>query len=185
MICLVLPTNSWHSNGYKLGPSSSRHLSIIIGSGIHTISALGRKKSRFNFTYRDIGNVGCINLPDFANYRSKDPIKSVTSASYLDLLLSIRRDGHLHTSIYQWVDFEIINFLFLSSNISSSQAYGVLSYNFYDALLMKGYFWGSVNFQVSYTNRNTSWNAWKRHSGSFMVDSGILLSNMKSPSHDS
>ena len=60
---------------------------------------------------------------------------STTSASYLDLLLSIERDGQLHTSIYDKRDdfnFHITNFLFLSSNIPSSPAYGVLSLNFYD-----------------------------------------------------
>ena len=51
-----------------------------------------------------------------------------TSASYLDLLLSIGRDGQLHTSIYDKRDdfnFHITNFPFLSSNIPSSPAYGV------------------------------------------------------------
>ena len=31
------------------------------------------------------------------------------------------------------------------------------------------------------SNRDTSWNVWNRHSGSFMVDKGILFSNMKFP----
>ena len=51
-----------------------------------------------------------------------------TSASYLDLLLSIGRDGQLHTSIYDKRDdfnFHITNFPFLRSNIPSSPAYGV------------------------------------------------------------
>ena len=51
-----------------------------------------------------------------------------TSASYLDLLLSIGRDGQLHTSLYDKRDdfnFHITNFPFLSSNIPSSPAYGV------------------------------------------------------------
>ena len=34
-------------------------------------------------------------------------------------------------------------------------------------------------YPVSYSNRDTLWNAWNRHSGSFMVDTGILLSNME------
>ena len=54
--------------------------------------------------------------------------ESTTSASYLDLLLSIGRDGQLHTSIYDKRDdfnFHITNFPFLSSNIPSSPAYGV------------------------------------------------------------
>ena len=58
----------------------------------------------------------------------KDTTESNTSASYLDLLLSIKRDGQLHTSIYDKRDdfnFHITNFPFLSSNIPTSPAYGV------------------------------------------------------------
>ena len=58
----------------------------------------------------------------------KDTTESITFASYLDLLLSIGRDGKLHTSVFDKRDdfnFHIINFPFLSSNIPSSPAYGV------------------------------------------------------------
>ena len=58
----------------------------------------------------------------------EDTTESTTSASYLDLLLSIGRDGQLHTSIYDKRDdfnFHITNFPFLSSNIPASPAYGV------------------------------------------------------------
>ena len=58
----------------------------------------------------------------------KDTTESNTSASYLDLLLSIGRDGQLRTSLYDKRDdfnFHITNFQFLSSNIPSSPAYGV------------------------------------------------------------
>ena len=51
-----------------------------------------------------------------------------TSAFYLNLLLSIRRDGQRHTSIYGKLDdfnFHITKFPFLSSNIHSSPTYGV------------------------------------------------------------
>ena len=54
--------------------------------------------------------------------------ESNTSASYLDLLLSIESDGQLRTSLYDKRDdfnFHITNFPFLSSNIPSSPAYGV------------------------------------------------------------
>ena len=60
----------------------------------------------------------------------KDTTESNTSASYLDLLLSIESDGHLCTSLYDKRDdfnFHITNFPFLSSNIQSSPAYDVLS----------------------------------------------------------
>ena len=62
------------------------------------------------------------------NFNLITNIKSDTSASYLDLLLSIGRDGQLRTSLYDKRDdfnFHITNFPFLSSNIPSSPAYGV------------------------------------------------------------
>ena len=58
----------------------------------------------------------------------KDTTESNTSASFLDLLLSIGRDGQLHTSIYDKRDdfnFNITNFPFLGSNIPTSPANGV------------------------------------------------------------
>ena len=58
----------------------------------------------------------------------KDTTESNTSASSLDLLLSIGRDGQLHTSLYDkrdYFNFHITNFPFLSSNIPSSPACGV------------------------------------------------------------
>ena len=93
--------------------------------------------SQFIFTYRYIDDVSSINNPDFENYLGqiyppeleiKDTTESNTSASYLDLLLSIGRDGQLHTSLYNKrgdFNFHITNFPFLSSNIPFSPAYGV------------------------------------------------------------
>ena len=92
---------------------------------------------RINLTYRYIDGVLSINNPEFENYLGqmypaeleiKDTTESSNSASYLDLLLSIGRDGQLHTSIYDKRDdfnFHITNFPLLSSNIPSSPAYGV------------------------------------------------------------
>ena len=63
-----------------------------------------------------------------AELEIKNTTESNTSASYLDLLLSIGRDGKLHTSLYDKCDdfnFHITNFPFLSSSIPSSPAYGV------------------------------------------------------------
>ena len=63
------PTDSRHSNGHELCPSPSRHISVLIRSGIHTVFSLstGKKKlaSQFNFTYRYIEDVLSINNPDF------------------------------------------------------------------------------------------------------------------------
>ena len=106
---------------------------------IQSLLSTGKKQlaSRFNLTYRYIDDVLSINNPEFENYLGqmypaeleiKDTTESTTSASYLDLLLSIGRDGQLHTSIYDKRDdfnFHITNFPFLSSNIPSSPAYGV------------------------------------------------------------
>ena len=58
----------------------------------------------------------------------KDTTESNTSASPLDLLLSIGRDGQLRTSLYDKrndFNFHITDFPFLSSNIPSSPAYCV------------------------------------------------------------
>ena len=63
-----------------------------------------------------------------AELEIKDTTKSNTSASYLDLLLSIESDGQVRTSLYDKRDdfnFHITNFPFLSSSIPSSPAYGV------------------------------------------------------------
>ena len=62
-----------------------------------------------------------------AELEIKDTTQSTTSASYLNLLLLIRRDGQIHTSIYDKRDdfnFHITNFPFLS-NIPSSPAFCV------------------------------------------------------------
>ena len=114
---------------------------LLIRSGIHTVLALDRHEtfgiSEFNFTYSYIDDVLSINKPDFENYLGqmyppeleiKDTTESNTSAFYFDLLLSIGRDGQLHTSLYDKRDdfnFHTTNFSFLSSNIPSSPAYGV------------------------------------------------------------
>ena len=61
------------------------------------------------------------------NYLGKRA-ESITSASYLDLLLSIGRDRQLRTSIYDkrdYFNFNFTHFPFLSSNIPSSPVYGV------------------------------------------------------------
>ena len=59
------------------------------------------------------------------------------------------------------------------------------AYAIHPSLLLKWLFYseGQVTFTVNYSNRDTPLNAWNRHSKSFLVDTGILFSNMKSPSH--
>ena len=106
---------------------------------VQSLLSTGKKHlaSRFNPTYRYIDDVLSINNTEFEHFLGqinpaeleiKDTTESTTSASDLDLLLSIGRDGQLHTSIYDKRDdfnFHITNFPFLSSNIPSSPAYDV------------------------------------------------------------
>ena len=121
--------------------------------------------------------------------QSRCTTESTTSASYLDVLLSIGRDGQLRSTTNEMI------------SISTSQTFRswvvifhlrqpmeFLSLNLYDtpglAPRMNVLYWGPGDFPVSYSNRDTSRNVWNRHSGSFMVDMGILFSNMKYPSHE-
>ena len=121
-------------------PAPSRHISVLIRRGIHTVFALGWKTkvaSQFNFKYRYIDDVLSINNPDFQNdlgqmypaeLELKDTTESTTSATYVDILLSIGRDGQLHTSLYDNrvdINSHITNIPSLSSNIPSSPAYCV------------------------------------------------------------
>ena len=115
---------------------------------IQSLISCGKKKiaSQFNFTYRYIDDVLSINNPDFENslgqmypaeLEIKDKTESNSSASYLDLLLSIESDDQLRTSLYGKRDdfkFHITNVPFLSSNFPSEPAYGVLSNSLYGTL---------------------------------------------------
>ena len=149
---------------------------------IQSLLSAGKKRlaSQFNFTYtcRYIDDVLSINNPDFENYLGqmyspeleiKDTTESNTSASYLDLLLSIGRDGQLHTSLYAKRDdfnFHITNFPFLSSNIHLRPPMAFLSHNLSDtpglAPLMNVLFWGRCDFPISFSGRDMSRNVWNR-----------------------
>ena len=129
----------WH---LLLSSTHSLLLEFSVGTAgcviglVHICSGRKRLASQFNFTYRYIDDVLSINNPDFENYLGqvyppeleiKDTTESNTSASYLDLILSIGGDGQLRTSLYHKrndFNFRITNFPFLSSNIPSSPAYG-------------------------------------------------------------
>ena len=124
-------------NSHRVGQNLQKK--IINSHLFRTETGSKQLASRFNFTYRYNDDVLSINNPEFENYLGqmypveleiKDTTESNTSASYLDLLLSIGRDGQLHTSIYDKRDdfnFHITNFPFLSSNIPTSPAYGVFT----------------------------------------------------------
>ena len=40
-------------------------------------------------------------------------------------------------------------------------------------------FWRLCDFDIRFWSRNTLWNTWNRHWGSSIVDTGILLNNIK------
>ena len=106
---------------------------------IQTFLSTGRTQlvSKFNFTYRYIDDVFYINNSDFENYLGqmypdeleiKDTSESNTTASYLDFLLSVGRDGQLYTSLYNkrdYFNFDITNFPLLSSNIPFLPTHGI------------------------------------------------------------
>ena len=115
----------------------------------------------------------------------------IPSASNLGLLLSIWRESKYHTSIYA---NEMIS-------IPSSQTFrfGVVIFHLHQPMAflylslyntpglaphMNVLFWRPDSFPVSYANRDTWWNTWNRHSGSFGVDTEILSTNMKSSFHE-
>ena len=105
-----------------------------------------------------------------AELEIKDTTENTTSSSYLDLLLSIERDGQLHTSIYDKRDdfnFHITNFPFWVVIFHPRQPMAFfISQLIRYARACSSYKW---DFPVSYSNRDTSWDAWDRDSGSFMT----------------
>ena len=138
---------------------------------IKSLLSSGKKQltSLFNFTYRYIDDVLSINSPEFKNYlypvelEIKDATESNISASYLDLLLSIRGVGQLHTSIYDTrdnINCHISNFPFLRCNIPSSPAFGVFIsqlIRYANACFMDVLFWGQRDFWERWWQWLTSW----------------------------
>ena len=123
-----------------------------------------------------------------AEFETKDTTYSITSASYLDLLVSIGRDGQLHTSFYDKRDdfnVHITKFPFLSSNIPSSTAkrvfisqliqYSRACYSYERFILI------ATRLSFKLIGRDMSKNVWYRPSGCSMVDIGISSNIMKSP----
>ena len=103
----------------------------------HLISNKQKKlAASFNFTFRYIDDVLSLNNDEFHNHlhaiyppelEIKETTESASSASYLDLLLSVSK-GTLSTKLYDKrddFDFRIVNFPYISSNIPESPAYGV------------------------------------------------------------
>ena len=86
----------------------------------------------FNFTYRYIDDVLSINYSRFAEFLPliypPETTDTASSASFLDLYLEFDDSGQLSTKIYDKrgdLNFKIINFPNMCSNIPVSPAYGV------------------------------------------------------------
>ena len=176
---------------------------VFIRSGIHkSLLSKGKKQlaSLFILTYRYIDDVLSMDNQEFENYLGqmytaeleiKDITGSITSVSYLDLLLSIRSDGQLHTSIYNRCDdfnFHITKFPFLSRNIPSAPAYCIFIsqlIRYAGACSSYGCFILMARRLSSKlrSNRDISWITRNRPSGSVMVNTGVVFNNMKPLAH--
>ena len=156
------PTDSRHSHGHKLCPSPSRlFLYSHEAEFIQSLLSAGNKRLafQFNFTCRYIDDVLSINNPDVENYLGqmyppeleiKDTTEGNTSASYLDLLLSI-----VLQTFRSWV---------ATSHLRPSMAF--LSHNSSDTPeltpLMNVLFWGWCDFPISFSGMEMWRNFWNR-----------------------
>ena len=119
----------------------------------------------------------------------RDTTENTHSVSYLGLLLSIGRDFKLPFMTNEMISISISQ-TFRSREVifHLRRPLAFLSLSLYDtpglAPRMNTLCWEPGDFQVSYSNKDISLNAWNRHSGTFMVDTGTLCSNMNSPSHE-
>ena len=145
--------------GTDCAPLLADNFSVLIRSGLHTVFALNWKEkvSISVHLHTQIHRWRIVNqLPRFWELSDvsrwtwdKNTTESITSASYLDLLLSIGRDGQLRTSLYDKRDefnFHNTNWPFLSSNIPYSPDYGVFisqliryarACSFYEGLILR------------------------------------------------
>ena len=121
----------------------------------------------------------------------KNTTESTTSASYLDLLLSIGRDGQLHTSIYDKRDdfnFLFTNFPFLSSNIPALPAYNAFisqliryarACSSYECFILRARRLSNKLLEQGYLQERL-----KSSLKKFLVDTGILSNSTKFLSHE-
>ena len=187
--------------GTNCAPSSGRHLSVFIQSRIHTAFALNGKETvsipvqshlqvhRWCIVHKQprlkIIWARCILLNLRPRTPQRVPLLLLTYIYYCRL-------GGMVNFTRPFTTNEIISI----STSQTSRSWVVifhlrrpmafLSLSLYDTsglARMNALFWGPGDFPVSYSNRDTSWNAWNRHTGSFMVYTIILFSNIKSPSN--
>ena len=115
---------------------------VIYSHGADFIQGLLKKNEKklsrsFNFTFRYIDDVLSLNHSRYGDFvdriypielEIKDTTNTDTSASYLDLQLAIDSEKRLRTKLYDKRDnlnFPIMNFPFICSNIPAAPVYGV------------------------------------------------------------
>ena len=142
---------------------------------IQSLLSTRRKQltSRFNFTYRYIDDVLSINNPEFENYLGQTyPVELETWT--LPFITNVTISISTSQIVLSWVaifqprpPIAILQFIRYARACSSYGCFILRATRLSNKLL-----------------RDTSSNAWNRHSGSFMVDTGILFNNMKFPFYD-
>ena len=176
-------TDSWHSNGYKLCPPPSRHISVLIRSRIHTVFCSWPIKT--STLYKDTSmtyyllitqTLRIISVRSILPSWRSNTTESNTSGFSLDLILSIGRDGYLGTSLLRqgwrfWIPYHKLSVLgFLSHNsygygraCSSCESFVLKTIQLPNNLIRQG------NVRI----------VWNRILGGSMVDTGIVSNNMK------
>ena len=168
---------------------------------VQSLLSTGRKQlaSRFNFTYRYIDDVLSINNPEFENtwarcipLSSRSKTRQRATLLLLTWIYFCRSGGRVNFTLPFMTNVTIsisTSHIFRSwvAIIQPRPPMASLFRSLYDmpglAPRMDVLSWGRRDFQISFSNRDTSRNAWNRHWGSFVVDTGILSSNMKFFSH--
>ena len=134
------PADSRYSNGNKLCPSSSRHISLLIWSWIYTVFALNREDAvGVSFQFHIQLHRWCLVLKKPTIWELPGPVVSRWTRDqrhdreqnfcFLPGLTSVDREGRStsHFHLYQTWRFQFPHHTssFLSSNIPTSSAYGL------------------------------------------------------------
>ena len=161
---------------------------------IQSLLSTGRKQlaSRFNFTYRNINDVLSINKPECENYLGqmypveleiKDTTEREHHFCFLPGFTSVDREGtvNFHLPFMTNMTISISTSQIFRSSVAIFQPRPPMvslfrSYTICPVWSSYGCFfsWGQRDFQISFSNRDTSRTAWNRHWGSFMVETGTL-----------
>ena len=178
----VFPTDSRHSHGHKLCPSPSRHISILIRSGVHTVLALRPVRSGWHLSSTShidtsttfcplitqtlrIISVRCIPPSLRSKTRRRATlllptwICSCQLVGTVNFILPFTTNVTISISILQtfrsWVATSHLRqpMAFLSHNLSDTPGL---------APLMNVLFWGRCHFPISFSGRDMSRNVWNR-----------------------